>query len=76
VTEDQQMEAIKSLAVELNRLSHAAPSPSNEDDCANIAVIVRSMDRLCANNREGVAKIIHYLCQLAHGHDDTNEEVH
>jgi hypothetical protein len=40
-------------------------------------VIVRSMDRLCPNAREGLAKITYYLCQIAaHGHDNENLERH
>jgi len=74
--EDQQLEAIKSLAVELNRLSHIAPAPSAEDDCMNVALIVRVIDRLCSNNRDGVAKLMSCLTEIQHAHDDANQEVH
>jgi hypothetical protein len=77
VTEDQQLASIESLAIELNRLAHAAPTPGDEQDCSNVAVIVRSMDRLCLNAREALAKITYYLCQIAaHEHDDGNREKH
>jgi hypothetical protein len=63
MTEEQQFEAINSLAAELARLAHKAPVPSEEDSCFNIACIVRGLSELCRNNTQALAKLVHCLVE-------------
>lgn len=64
MTEDQEWQAIKSIAVELDRLAHEAPTPTLEDSCENIALIVRGLNELCRNSVEALAKLT--ACLLEH----------
>jgi hypothetical protein len=70
LNEDQQLEAIKSLAVELHRLSHVAPTPNELDDDFNVAVIVRGLTPTLPEQPRGVSK----NSPLFPNHDDTNRE--
>jgi hypothetical protein len=79
VTEDQLLASVRSLAAELVRLSHEIDLPPDEEerlhqDALDVALIVRSIDRLCMHNRGGVARLMHFLTELQQHHDDGNRE--
>jgi hypothetical protein len=81
MTEEQLLESIKSLAVELVRLSHKIDLPPDEDaqmheDALDVALIVRSIDRLCVHNRGGLARLVSFMTDLQHHHDDASREAH
>jgi hypothetical protein len=73
--------SVRSLAVELTRLAHTIELPDDEDertteDAINVALIVRSIDRLCEHNRGGLARLVSFLTDLQHHHDDDSREAH
>jgi hypothetical protein len=79
--EDRELAMIRNLAVELIRLSHAINLPDDEDertteDAINIALVVRSLDRLCAHSVGGLARLVHFLTELQQYHDDDSREAH
>jgi hypothetical protein len=76
---DRRYAAIESLAAELDRIAHEAPTPSVEDSCENIALIVRAMNSLCRNSVQALAQIA--LAMLEHAGcetiaDNATREVH
>jgi hypothetical protein len=81
VTEDQLLASVGSLAVELIRLSHEIELPDVEEerlheDALNVALVIRSIDRLCEHNRGGLARLVSFLTDLQHGHGDEYHEAH
>jgi hypothetical protein len=77
LTEDQEWQAIRSIAIELDRLAHEAPTPTLEDSCENIALIVRGLNELCRNSVEALAKLTAAMleqrgCDVA----DANQGLH
>jgi hypothetical protein len=57
MTEAQEIAALESIAAELNRIAHDSPTPTLEDSCENIALIVKGMNTLCRNTVEALAKL-------------------
>jgi hypothetical protein len=76
MTEDQLRASIRSLAVELFRLSHEVDLQPTEDEQVRdealaIAMIARSTDRLCRHNLGGLARLVNSLLDLQ-GHDEAD----
>jgi hypothetical protein len=77
MTEDQECAAIRSIAVELDRIAHDAPTPTLEDSCENIALVVKGLNTLCRNTVEALAKLTACLIeQTGCASDDVKQEVH
>jgi hypothetical protein len=81
MTEEALLASIESLATELVKLSHEIDLPPDEDartheDALDVALIVRSIDRLCIHNRGGLARLVHFMTELQQHHDDDSREVH
>jgi hypothetical protein len=78
LTEDQQFEAVKSIAVELNRLAHNAPMPTEEDGYMNVAVIVRSLSVLCRASVQALAQLTVAMAEHngCNAEDDAREVQH
>ena len=78
MTEEQEIAAFESIATELNRLAHTEPTPSLEDSCENIALIVKAMNTLCRSTVQALARLAMCLMDqngCASG-DATQQEVH
>jgi hypothetical protein len=81
MTEEALLASIKSLAAELVKLSHKIDLPPDEDarmheDALDVALIVRSIDRLCVYSRGGLARLVSFMTDLQHHHDDASREAH
>jgi hypothetical protein len=77
LTEEQEIAAIESIAAELNRIAHIAPTPTLEDSCENIALVVKGLNTLCRNTVEALAKLTVCLIeQSGCASGDAQQEVH